>query len=317
MKFKDVEIAPKLHVITRYKIRNALTIAAVPLFSAITVITILFIFIKLNLYYLESNGMMIDAAIRGAYYDQMIQHMIPLLGFFALLIVGSGFVGYVVVGWATSPFTDAKKLLDEIMFAEKTNVKKAVYKSRYWLTESPEFTQIIQEFIERMLTGKVANRGKSSFRSLPTNFRFIIKFALVFTALSIISGYTLGLFIGSVYEKVLSLGVHFLNVTGTNITTIKGHYFTAQQEILDTVILFVMAISILVYILIARKIETYMENMIFVFSRSLREGRFPVRLRQADLYHDLADTINRAYHKFRDRAQTQTSSEEKPHKFLT
>lgn len=300
-KLQNIEVFPQPGPITKYKLRNAFYIALVPFFSSITVIAIILIFTKLNLYFLESNGLIINPEIRRAYYDQMIQHILPLLGFFGLLVIGSGAIGYVVVSWATSPFTDAKKILDELLLADETNAKKAVHKSRFWLTESPDFTQVIQEFIEQMLTGKIAGRTKNKV-PMPSNFRFIIKFGLVFTALSIISAYTLGIFIGSVYERVLSLGISFINVSSGNaVTSIKGHFFTAQQEILQDVLWVVMGISILVYIFLARKIENYMDNMIWVFSRSLRENRFPLRLRAADLYHDLADTINRSYHKFKDR----------------
>lgn len=100
-------------------------------------------------------------------------------------------------------------------------------------------------------------------------------------------GQVTGIFIVTIYEKIVSLALQL--VPSTQGTT---HFYLAQQEMLLDAVNVAIVISILAYMVIGTHISRYMSNMIYVFTRSIREQKMPMYLRKPEIYHSLADTIN-------------------------
>ena len=276
---KNINIFPKLERSRVYQLKWAAALTCVPVFCAAFLTALLFFFAQQNLYFLENSGLMVNDLIRQAYQDQLIIELSDVVGFVFMLFVAAFAVSYLVMGWAVSPFRNAEKMLRSAMKNEDISGRGSD-----WMSESPHFHKIIWGLANRL---KDPNHTFDNFDapSQRFNFRFFLKFAVSFYILSVATGSVLGIILDTVYIKIVSMAI---NLVGMNQ---KGHFFNAQEELLQVGVSMMVIISCCVYVVAGYFVTRYMSNMLFVFGRAVKENRFPLRLRHSDIYHELAKTM--------------------------
>lgn len=268
-----------------YHLKSSLALTSVPFLCGLVLTLLLFVFAKLNLYYLETNGLIIDERVREAYYSQVQGETMGVFGFLLLQLGVTAVVSAVVMRWSSAPFLNALRTL-ETATRDPANLRPV---SR-WLSESPYFDRVIWGFALKVKSGGGESAAPRGPRFL-ANLFFLVKFCVTFGLLSVVTGYFMGMTIGTVYEKIVNLAFSLVRNTSLRGTQ---HFFTAQQDILHDATTITMLTSIAIYFVIGLRISRYMTTMIFVFSRAIEEDRFPVQLRADDVYHELADALNRA-----------------------
>lgn len=276
--------------VARYHARYTLLLSAVPMLCGVVLMLLLSVFARLNLYFLEANGMLVNEQVREAYYSQVQTETMGMAGFLLLQIVVTAAVSIVVMRWASAPFTNATRTIETAM-----NDPEKLQPSSRVLSESPFFDRVVWFFALRVKSGG-ANQIKDVTSNFIANVFFFAKFAFTFGTLSIVTGYFMGITIGGVYSKIVSLAIQL--VKNANMTA-AGHYFAAQEEVLRDATTITTVVSIIVYLVIGTRISRYMSTMIFVFSRALEEDRFPIQLRTDDIYHGLAAVLNKARERIR------------------
>ncbi len=278
----------KIDELEAYHLRWAIYISSVPLISSLILVLLMFVFAKLNLFLLESTGMVIDERLRSAYYDMIAMEISDDLLLIALLISFTFAAGWVAVRWATSPFRDAEKLIWTSL-----HEPAALRAPRKWLSESPEFEALLWSYAQR-LSGKQHSLWTGRIPVVTFNPLFSLKFLAVFGPLSVVTGFFLGNVLTSAYTKVISMAVSLTRDPGA-----VQHYFISQQEILVDATVIVSSFAFLAYLLMGMSISRYMATMIFVFGRGVVETRFPLKLRGTDIYNSLANTLNEADQRLR------------------
>lgn len=277
---KDIELFPALSKVRRYQISSALMLTSVPLICTITLIALLFFFAQLNLYYLENSGLIVNDLIRGAYYYQVQQEMIEVIGYVAALLALTFLVSMFLMNWAISPFVNAEKVLRNSLQNPDANNEE-----NDWLSESPAFHHVIWGLSQRLKDSKhpfdKIDEPKYRF-----NLRFMFKFVLSFFCISAVTGFILGILLNTVYLKIVSLAVTIVRLNQ------RSYYFIAQEELLKSGVYFMVGLSCIVYLVMGVGIVRYMSNMLFVFTRAVKEHHFPLKLRDSDIYHSLADAIS-------------------------
>lgn len=283
-------VTPPLGPIGRYNLQYTVLLTAVPLFCGIVLLLLLTVFAKLNLFYLEANGLIVNEVIRDAYYSQVQDETLGVAGYLLLQFAVTGVVSIVVMRWASAPFVNATRVIGTAV----SNPEK-LKPLNSWLSESPFFDRVIWLFALRVKNGG-ENQVKGSSGRFSANLFFLVKFWITFAILSVVTGYFTGIIIGTVYDKVVALALEL--VRRQNFTA-SQHFFTAQQEILGNATTITTCVSLAFYFVIGLKIARYMNTMIYVFSRALEEDRFPIQLRSDDIYHSLSTVMNRAREKIR------------------
>lgn len=278
------EIFPPLDPTTQYQLWNTIILSLVPLICGLLLLFLLVIFSKLNLYYLEANGLILDDQVRDAYFHQVQLELFDVVWYLVMQLVATFAVAFVVMRWTSSPFNSARKMV--LIAAKKPDQLEPA--SRL-LTESHIFDRYIWNFCLRVKNGGENNLAQAPLPYVGINPLFLLKFFLTFTMLSIITGYVMGIILSSVYERIISLALELVRNT-----KVMSHYFLAQQDVLQDATLIMIGVSLMVYFFMGLHISRYMSQMIYVFSRLLKEDRFPITLRGNDLYHDLADAMNQA-----------------------
>lgn len=284
-RFANKEIFPKLSGIAKYHIRYTLMLSAVPLICGSLLLMLVSMFSKLNLYFLEANGLLLDEQVRDAYYKQVEIEMFSVLGYLGFQVLVTAIVSLLVMRWATSPFSVAQKTVQRALDNPDT-LKPA----SHWLSESPMFDRMIWLFSLRVKSGG-PNQIKEPVH-FGMNLPFLAKFTLSFGILSVCTGYVLSIIMDSVYKRIIDLALQLLR---TN--RVSSHYFTAQQDMLQDANTFTTGLAMVCYIFLGWQISRYMATMLFVFSRAMHEDKFPISLRSTDLYLGLAETMNKARNK--------------------
>lgn len=278
---------PKVPRVFRYKIMMASVLTAVPLAITAIVIVLLLVFTKLNLYHIESVGVLINEDVRDAYYDQVFDRMQEVAPQMAGLILAIFVISFIMMNWATSPFERARA------HVERTVLKHAKRKRQYDLevSEDPVFEQLVREFCTQVNTGESLG-ATLTVDKRPLNLRFITKFALTFSAVSFLSGLSFSSLFLVAYDKIVSLSIHL--VQGKQLS---AHYYNAQQEILADTLNGSVVIALFIYFWIGRHIYKYLNLNLYAFSKAISEQRFPIAIRRREVYHEFADSLNRAYAK--------------------
>jgi hypothetical protein len=289
-KFVNRTIIAPLGPIARYHLHNVLLLTAVPFLCGIVLLMLLTVFAKLNLYYLEANGLLIDEQVRDAYYSQVQTETLGVGGYLLLQLAVTAVVSVIVMRWASAPFQSATRVIETAL----TNPSGLKPVNR-WLSESPFFDRIIWLFALRVKNGG-ENQVKDSGGRFTANIFFLLKFWATFATLSIATGYFMGIIISTVYERIISLALALVRAKNMSASQ---HFFEAQQDILHDATTITTIVSLIVFFLIGLRISRYMSTMLFVFARALEEDRFPVQLRTDDVYHALGTIMNRAREKIR------------------
>jgi hypothetical protein len=271
---------------TNYQLANAVLLAMVPLACGILLLMLMTVFSRLNLYFLEANGLVLNSDVRDAYLQEVAMEMFSVGGYLLLQILITGIVAFLVMRWATAPFRGAKKLITTAM-----NQPDALRPPSRWLSECPAFDRIVWFFALRVKGGG-ENQAKRPLPFSQINLQFFIKFLLAFGVLSVSTGYVLSIIMNSGYQRIVELSLQLINNTASS-----SHYFIAQQDILRDATTLTIGFSLICYLFIGWRISHYMATMLHAFSRSLCDEKFPIQLRHDDLYHDLAETLNAAQRK--------------------
>lgn len=284
-KFRNRNVTTPLGPIARYNLRYTIMLTLVPFFCGLLLMLLLTVFAKLNLYYLEASGMLINDEVRDAYFSQVQIETMSVAGYLLLQMLMTAAVSIVVMRWASAPFTTALRTVETAV-----NKPDALRPTMRMLSESPGFDRVIWLFALRVKNGG-ENQIKEGPHRYAANLLFLAKFVIAFTILSVITGSFMGITIRIVYDKIVSLAIQL--VKNTNLSS-AGHYFSAQQDVLQDATTITTVVSVVVYLFIGLNVARYMSTMIWVFSRALEEDRFPVQLRTDDVYHGLAASLNRA-----------------------
>jgi hypothetical protein len=277
---KNFVIFPALSKVRKYQLNCALMLTSVPLFCTLTLTALLFFFAQLNLYYLENAGLIVSEQIRQAYYHQVEQEMIGVSWYVGVLVSLTFLASLVIMNWAVSPFINAERILRKSL-----DHPKAKRNETDWLSESPAFHHVVWGLSQR-LADKTYAYDKIDEPTYKYNYRFMIKFVLSFYAVSLITGYILEIVLNTVYLKIVNLAISLVSLND------RSYYFIAQEELLRTGGYLMIVLSCIVYLLMGTGVTRYMSNMIFVFTRAVKEHHFPLKLRDSDIYHDLARTIS-------------------------
>lgn len=285
-KFNRTIPVPKLSEIAKYHLQYTLLLSAVPLVCGLLLILLLTVFAKLNLYFLEANGMLLDEQLRDAYFKQVELETFSVVGYLILQVFVTAIASFMVMRWATAPFTGAQKMIQMAM--DKPDSMKPASR---WLSESPVFDRLVWLFALRVKSGG-ENQVKEAILPYGTNLPFLGKFLITFTILSFSTGYVLSIIMDSVYKRIIDLALQLTRSTG-----VTGHYFLAQQDMLKDANTLTTALALLCYFLLGLSISKYMATMLFVFSRAMYEDKFPITLRGSDLFLGLAEAMNRAREK--------------------
>lgn len=281
---RRIEIA-SLDPVEKYHLRQTLLLSAVPLICGLLLLLLLSVFAKLNLYYLEANGLMLEEQVRDAYFKQVEMELWSVAWYLVMQMGVTLVAAYVVMRWASAPFVTAQKTL-RIALDNPTELKP----SSRWLSESASFDRIIWNFALRVKNGWTGEPDTSQLPKIGANMAFLVKFCLTFVLLSVMTGYVMGIMLTSVYERIVSMALQFVNRPG-----VMNHFFVAQQDILSDATNLMTMLSMGVYFLVGWSISNYMATMIYVFARAARDEKFPLVLRHSDVYHGLARAMNAAH----------------------
>jgi hypothetical protein len=273
-------IFPKLNRVRQYQFKCAWLLTAVPLVCAVTLSSIMFFFAQLNLYYLENSGLIVSDQIRQAYYIQVQMQLLETGWIIACLFLVTFIVSVVIMNWAVSPFVNAETVLRAALKDPKGKREESD-----WLSESPLFHHVIWGLAQR-LSDNTHAFDKIDEPQYRFNFRFMFKFVCSFFAVSMMTGYVVGIVLNTVYLKIVDLAISLVRMNQ------RGYYFVAQEEMLKTGVTFMIALCCLVYLIIGIYVTRYLSNMLFVFTRAVKERHFPLKLRDSDVYHSLADAIS-------------------------
>jgi hypothetical protein len=263
--------------------RQVFLLLSIPVICGAILVLLFTVFTHLNLYFLEAQGLILDQQVRDAYHTQVTLELLSVIGYVLLQLGVTLVVSILVMRWASSPFANAKRMIHTAL-RDPGSLKP---QSR-WFSESPAFDQMIWKFCLRVKNGGESETRRPSRFSV-TNYPFLLKFFVTFTALSVCTGYVMSIIVDTVYLRIVSLA---LQLVKTNRQV--GHYFLAQQEILQSTVNFTILLSLFLYFLIGLGISRYMATMIFVFSRAIHDDNFPLTLRASDIYGDLAVVMNEA-----------------------
>lgn len=286
-KNRNPELLAPLSKIQKYHIRYSIFLASVPLICGSVLLLLLWVFTKLNLYFLESRGMVLDPQVREAYFSQVQMETFAVIGYLVLQVAVSLVASFLVMRWATAPFATSER---QVRTALKTPDK--LKPEVNWMSESPAFDRLIWQFCLRIKAG-----GENTVKELPNfglNYPFLIKYFLTYGALSISTGYVLSIIMDTIYRRIIDLGLQLVKAND-----IGQHYFLAQQDILKDATYFTMIFSVCIYLYIGVLISNQMSNMLFVFSRAIKDDKFPIYLRMGDLYTGLAETLNEGREKIK------------------
>ncbi|MGE3262630.1 MAG: hypothetical protein AB7K68_12685 [Bacteriovoracia bacterium] len=274
---------PRVNPQVSYQIRQAFLLSLVPLFCGMLLMLLLFVFAKLNLYYLEANGLILDSQVRDAYYLQVQVEILGVIGFLVAQTLMTAAVTFVVMRWATAPFTNAYRMLELAV-----NSPDAMKPMSRWLSESPKFDSVIFDFC-RKIRGEQTAPAQETDTYFQINLRFLVKFLAATAALSVLTGYVTTIIFGTIYRHIVDLALQLVQSSRS-----MPHYFLAQEEILSDGAFLLSLISFAVFACLGIQIARYMANMVFVFSRAIQEDKFPITLRSNDVYKDLAAALNEA-----------------------
>lgn len=277
---KNFIIFPALSRVRVYQVKCALLLTSVPLFCTLTLTALLFFFAQLNLYYLENAGLIVSEQIRQAYYAQMQLELADVSWFIGVLVLLTFLASLIVMNWAVSPFVNAERILRKSLDAPE-----AKRKENDWLSESPAFHHVIWGLSQR-LADKTYPYDRIDEPKYKFNLRFMLKFVLSFYAVSLITGYMLEIVLNTVYLKIVNMAIALVRLND------RSYYFVAQEELLKTGGYFMVILSCIVYLLIGIGVTRYMSNMVFVFTRAVKEHHFPLKLRDSDIFHSLAGAIS-------------------------
>jgi hypothetical protein len=279
---KNIVLFEKLNAVQSYKLKYSLFLTMVPMFTTLILVVQLFIFSMLNLYYLEGNGLIVDEQVREAYYHQVIGEVIPMSIYVLFIIIANFALGYVVLSWAVSPFVCAEKKIRGF-----TGKNIATNNANHFLSENSLIDAAVNSFLSELETGKRHPELDNKAPLFKLSVSFLARYLAIFAFLSVMTGYALGLLLNVTFMKVVSLA---LNVAHGQV--IRGHFFTAQSEVLELGVTISIITSIMAYLFIGYIIAKYMSTMVMVFHRAFQERRFPIHLRKTDIYQSLAEAIN-------------------------
>lgn len=277
------EILPPLSPIARYHLFHTVTLSLAPILCFCVLLMLLAIFSQLNLFFLEANGLILESQVRDAYYRQVEAQVLDVIGFFLLLTGVTAVTSFLVMRWASAPFVRARQTLLTAM-REPDRLRP----SSPLLSESPTFDRLVWNFALRVKSGGAAVKGGKAPR-FGMNFPFLGKFIFVFATLSVVTGYVMSIMLDSIYTRIISLALQFVPAA-----KMHAHFFLAQQEMLRDVTTILTVISVVYYVGVGVIINRYMSTMLWLFSRTIVEDRFPLTVRQSDIYPALADTLNQA-----------------------
>ncbi len=289
-KIKGRNITAPLGPIARYHLRYASLLTFVPFICGILLILLLTVFAKLNLYFLEANGMMVNDQVREGYFSAVQTETMSMAGYLLLQLVVTGIVSIVVMRWASAPFMSAGRTVETA-----ANNPEGLRPTSRMLSESPYFDRVIWLFALRVKNGGENQIKRSGHQFMP-NVYFFMKFACSFAVLSVLTGWFMNIIIVSVYQEIVRIAIQLVQNSSMGSAQ---HYFAAQQDVLQDATYFTTAASLVIYCFVGFQISRYMSTMIFVFTRALEEDRFPIQLRTDDIYHGLAASLNRAREKVR------------------
>lgn len=277
---KNIVIFPELSRVRHYQLKCALLLTSVPLFCTAVLASLIFCFSQLNLYYLENGGLLVSEVIRQAYHDRIQTELLDVAWLLGLLFVFTFSASIFLMGWAVSPFINAERVL----LSALTDTQRP-QRETDWLSESPAFHKVIWGLAQRLRDKKYPfdqiEEAKYKF-----NYRFFFKFALSYYLLSLATSYVLGVVLNTVYMKIVNIAISSVTMKQ------KGYYFLAQEELLRKGVTLMAVVSCLVYAVVGYYVTRYMSNMLFVFTRAVREHHFPLKLRDSDVYHGLANAIS-------------------------
>lgn len=279
----------RLPLVFVYKMRAASAIAFVPFFTAVFLLCLVFIFLRLNLYHLEALGLVINDQIRGAYFDLIFREVIAELPKVGIFIAAIFCLGFIVVNWAVSPFVRAERLIRNRCLSGKYRE----FRYDVHFSENKTFDTLVNDFVMQVEDGLPLEADNRVIRRR-LQWRFLFEYIVVFGLVSAISGAVFSSIFLTVYERVVSLGLQLVMVRN-----LRGHYFNAQQELLTDVLNFSITFSFLAYVWIGLAIRRHLSINLFVFSRVIAERRFPIPMHSRQTYYGLADALNRAFLKHR------------------
>jgi hypothetical protein len=242
--------------------------------------TLLTLFARMNLYFLENSGMIIDEQVRSAYETQLQLSFFEVSWYLVALFALTFMISYLLMGWAVSPFLSAENLL-----RRKLKQPEFVAQEDNWLSESPLFHRIIWGLAQQIKEKNFSIKNMDSPR-YRFNWRFFTKFVLSFYLVSWATSHVVGIILNSVYLKVISLAITLTRMSQ------KSHYYLSQEGLMNLGVNGMLALSCLIYAVIGYYITRYMSNMLFVFTRAVKERHFPLKLRDSDIYHGLAEAIS-------------------------
>jgi hypothetical protein len=276
---KNIVLFPKLSRVRRYQIKCSFLLTTVPLLCLVILTVMLLNFAQMNLFFLENKGLLVGEEFRQAYFDQVQLEMGDVVWFIAALYFLTLGISYMLMGWAISPFVNGEKVLRQAL-----NKSGELANENDWLSESPRFHNMIWGLAQRLTNDKYPfDNGIAKYEF---NWRFFIKFIVSFFAVSIATGYVLGMMLSSVYTKIVSLAIELVHMRA------EGHFFVAQENMLKSGVTFTVLLSSFTYILMGYYVTVYMSNMQFVFIRAVKEHHFPLELRNSDVYHSLASAVS-------------------------
>lgn len=287
MEFKNVRFDWSLNVIQKYRLFYTALLTMVPVTCSFILTLLLIIFAKLNLYFLEARGLIINPMVRDGYYVQLLLEIVPVFWYFVALIALTFLLSYIVMGWAMAPFKNAEILLRTAL--DKPELLRSQSK---WLSESWGFDKTIWTLAKQVQEGKANPEAYANLPRVAPNLPFLGKFIFIYTLISFMTGYILGIFFNTIYYKIVSLALQLIATK-----EMIGHYFLAQEEILSDALMLMIVLSFAIYVVIGRSISNYMGTMIYVFCRAIRDQRYPLQLRRSDVYFSLADAVNAASQK--------------------
>ena len=271
--------------VSRYKWRMACVFSLVPFIANLFVFILVMVFTKLNLYHIEAQGALVNEQVREAYYSQVFGELLAQAPNVGLLGLAVFIVGYITMNWATSPFVRARKYVDHKVLKAKMKKRKLSLS----VAEDPVFEQLVGEYCEQILTG-VSIQANLREVTRPWILRFLAKITITFSMVSFLSGISLGSLVFMIHEKIVTLSLQLIH--GRKIS---GHFFNAQEEILQDSIQFTVFIVFFANFLIGRSVYRFMHINLYAFSKAIAEDRFPIAIRSNEVYYTLAESLNRAY----------------------
>lgn len=292
---------------SRFKIKVALKVIAVPLIAAVFLIYMLWVLVRMDNIYFEANGFMGLNELRDAYLDFILIELSSLFPYIGGVLILLFFTGMYIGSLLLRPFVIIGAYCEEAISDENAVYEPDMFSDYKLLTR---FSELFFGYIRTC-----RKSGKLTTEAIPQNYTgihkpvfdkiFFFHFSLFLSIISIISSVLLVIIASDVHDSIIQLAIKTLKLKGQGST----YFLLEQSYIMNSVTWVTVAIIIFGYGMLAFHLYGRVAGAAFGFfatMRSFMKGNFHTRVHLLDFNH--IRPFSRAFNKYLDFIQRNINS---------